>query len=399
MSEPGSTGAKVSQVFAAGTRRTVVVLPFALEELLDGWAAVRRAMRGPVPEPFTRDEWAYLMAFVGVAELRAVFTTTFGEPAPDGSADAFAVPRGPVAVWLPNNVTLLGPLLAIMLSLTGAVTTFKVGSRAEDLTGAFVEWLRAHAPTGPLGSWAREHVGVLAVEHGDPRNKALAREAAVRIAFGSDEGVDSIEALAHPAGSQGFAFGDRRSEAWVSSARAMEPEVCDTLVRVFAIYGQAGCTAPRRVVVIDGSPEDARALRDRLIRRWSQIVPVLPAMHTASANLAASQQAAAGGWEPVLVDGNRAMVACGPPTASVVESAQSLFIASATTDQAVATAPVNLQTVGHALEDPESRKWIQAILRCGAERFVPLARMHHFGPVWDGFAYWRGLFREVEVAP
>lgn len=399
MSEPVSTQAQARQIFAMGARRTAVALPFVLEELLDGWAVVRRAMRASVPEPFTREEWAYLMAFSGVAELRGVFTTTFGEPAPDGPVHALAVPRGPVAVWLPNNVTLLGPLVAILLSLTGAVTTFKVGARAEDLTSPFVAWLREHAPVGPLGSWVRECVEMLAVERGDPRNMALAREAAVRIAFGSDEGVDSVEALAHPARSQGFAFGDRRSEAWVSSACAAEPEVCDTLVRVFAIYGQAGCTAPRRVVVIAGSPRDARALRDRLTHRWPQLVPALPAMHIASANLAAAQQAAASGWEPALVDGHRAMVACGPPAAPVVESVQSLFVTSATTDQAVATAPVNLQTVGHALDDPESQEWIRAILRSGAERFVPLTRMHHFGPVWDGFAYWRGLFREVELSP
>jgi hypothetical protein len=381
-----------------GARRTAVALPFALEELLDGWAAVRRAMRGPVPEPFARDEWAYLMTFTGDAELRDVFRATFGEPAPDGPADALAVPRGPVAVWLPNNVTLLGPLVTILLSLTGAATTFKVGGRAEDLTSPFVAWLREHAPVGPLRRWVREYVQMFAVERGDPRSLELAREAAVRIAFGSDEGVEGVEALAHPATSQGFAFGNRRSEAWMSSARAAEPEVCDTLVRVFAIYGQAGCTAPRRVVVIGGSPEDARALRDRLIRCWPRIVPALPAMHIASANLAAAQQAAAAGWEPALVDGHRAMVACGPPSAPVIESVQSLFITSATTDQAVTTAPVNLQTVGHALENPESREWTQAILASGAERFVPLARMHHFGPVWDGFAYWRGLFREVEIA-
>lgn len=384
-------------MFATGTRRTAIALPCALDELLGDWTTVRREMRGPVPEPFTREEWAYLMSFVGAAELRAVFSSTFGEPVPGGSADVLAVPRGPVAVWLPNNVTLLGPLLASLLSLTGVATTFKVGSRAEDLTSPFITWLRKRAPSGPLGDWARERVEMLAVEHDDPRNAKLAREAAVRIAFGSDEGVDGVEGLNHPASSQGFAFGDRRSEAWVSSARASEPGICDTIVRVFGIYGQAGCTAPRRVVVIDGSSADARELRNRLVRRWPEIIPARPAMHVASANLAAGQRAAAAGWEPALVNDHRAMVACGPPSAPVIESAQSLFITSSDTDQAVATVPANLQTVGHALEDPGSPRWVQAILRCGAERFVPLAHMHHFGPVWDGFAYWRGLFREVEV--
>lgn len=391
--------AEILQVFATGARRTAVALPFALDELLDDWGAVRKAMRGPVPEPFERDEWAYLMTFVGASELRSVFSTTFGKPAPDGPAEVLAVPRGPVAIWLPNNVTLLGPLVAVLLSLTGAVTTIKVGSRAEDLVRPFIAWLREHAPAGPLGRWLGERVELLAVERDDPRNAALARDSAVRIAFGSNEGVEGVEALAHPATSQGFAFGDRRSEAWVSPAHAAEQGVADTLVRVFGIYGQAGCTAPHRVVVINGSSKDARALRDRLIRRWPEIVAARPAMHIASANLAAYQEAAVGGWDPVLVDGHRAMVACGPPSAPMIESVQSLFITAASTDQAVASAPANLQTVGHALEEPGSAEWTSAILRSGAERFVPLARMHNFGPIWDGFSYWRALFREVETRP
>lgn len=386
------------ETFATGSARTAVALPFALEEFLDGWTDVRRAMRRAVPPPFTRDEWAYLMAFAGPQELRAVFSRTFGEPAPAGPADALMVPRGPIAVWLPNNVTLLGPLLTVLLSLTGTQTALKIGSRAEDLTGPFVAWLREHAPDGPLGSWVRERVQTLELEHDDPRNAALAHDAAVRIAFGSEEGVQRVEELAHPVGAQGFAFGDRRSEAWVSPALAAQPAVCETLVRVFAIYGQAGCTAPRRVLVIDGDPHDARALRDRLVELWPQIIAEVPAMHVASECIAAAQRAAAAGWEPRLVGGHRATVACGPAATPVVESVQSLFIAAADVEEALATAPSNLQTVGHAVEDALSERWLRAILHSRAERFVPLARMHHFGPVWDGFAYWRSLFREVELA-
>ena len=32
-----------------------------------------------------------------------------------------------------------------------------------------------------------------------------------------------------------------------------------------------------------------------------------------------------------------------------------------------------------------------------AKRFVPVSSMHHFGHVWDGYAFWRQLFEEVEV--
>ena len=32
-----------------------------------------------------------------------------------------------------------------------------------------------------------------------------------------------------------------------------------------------------------------------------------------------------------------------------------------------------------------------------AKRFVSLARMHHFGAVWDGWEFWRGAFEMVDV--
>ena len=45
------------------------------------------------------------------------------------------------------------------------------------------------------------------------------------------------------------------------------------------------------------------------------------------------------GWDPVLVDDHRAMVACGPASAPVIESVQSLFITAANTAEATSTAP------------------------------------------------------------
>jgi len=28
---------------------------------------------------------------------------------------------------------------------------------------------------------------------------------------------------------------------------------------------------------------------------------------------------------------------------------------------------------------------------------VPIGNMHHFGPVWDGYGFWRQLFEEIEI--
>ncbi len=368
---------------------TTVLLPFGLDDLVDGWIGVRRAMLRSVPEPFSRDEWAHLAASLDPAVLRAPFATSFGDA-------ALARARGPVAVWLPNNVSLLGPLTSVLLSLTGAPVTFKVGTRGDDLMTPWLQFVRAHAPGGPLRRWAMEDAALLAADRADPRVAELAGTATARIVFGSDAAIEAIERLPHPAGSLGFGFGDRRSEAWIEPAAMTDATVGD-LVRVFAIFGQAGCTSPRRAVLLGGSTSDALALRDTLVEAWSRVQRGRGAMHIASANIAARQRAAVAGWDAVLTPGNAATVAAGGPGLPIVESPMGLFVCAATPDEAVATAPGNLQTVGHVVADPADAAWIGLVARAGAKRFVPLRAMHHFGPVWDGHAFWRALFEDVEL--
>ena len=48
--------------------------------------------------------------------------------------------------------------------------------------------------------------------------------------------------------------------------------------------------------------------------------------------------------------------------------------------------------------DPRDTRWLEMLATTSVKRFVPLARMHHFGPVWDGFRFWHMFFEEVEVA-
>ena len=64
-----------------GTQGTVqVALPFDLKSLLDGWSKVRSAMLKEVPDAFSRDEWAYLVAFLGKESLMLPFEQSFGSP-------------------------------------------------------------------------------------------------------------------------------------------------------------------------------------------------------------------------------------------------------------------------------------------------------------------------------
>ena len=68
-------------------------------------------------------------------------------------------------------------------------------------------------------------------------------------------------------------------------------------------------------------------------------------------------------------------------------------------ERALATLPEKIQTIGHAVTPARERALLPAIARSGAKRFVPVADMHRFGPVWDGEAFWRETFEVREGAP
>ena len=67
--------------------------------------------------------------------------------------------------------------------------------------------------------------------------------------------------------------------------------------------------------------------------------------------------------------------------------------------EAIEALPEQIQTIGYGIAAPRpDAVWLDMLGRTGIERLVPIGRMHHFGPVWDGQAYWREVFDEVEVA-
>ena len=388
--------------FRSTERVVAVTLPFVLDDVIADWASLRVTMARQLPDVFERDEWAYLISFLEEANLRGAYVQSFGAPVgppksgKPGGAAGLIRPRGPVAVWLPNNVSLLGPLVMILISITGNPMLLKGGSRSEDLTGAFLQFAIEHLREGPLREALRATVRYDVFDRDDARNAEFAAEARSRIIFGSDAAAASIEALPHPQGSTGFAFIDRRSEAWVER-ELLSDELVDVLIKVFAIYGQAGCTSPRRVVVLDGTKGDALELRDRMLARWPEVIKRRPAPHVASACVMARQWAAALGWDARLAANNGAVLATGEAATSTFESPMGLPVVAASVEAALDALPPNIQTIGHAVHDPNSGDWLARIARSGAKRFVPVARMHHFGPVWDGVDFWRQTFEEVEV--
>lgn len=381
---------------SAGT--VAVSLPFDYHRAVEDWVALRKTMIRQVPDEFTRDEWAYLVTFLEPGNLLRPFLTSFGVSVtePSGPFRLLYRPRGPIAIWLPNNVSLLGPLTLVLLSLTGQPMRLKLGSSTEDLAGAFLRYAVSNLPTGDLQEYLATQVQAEAFARADSRQQELAGSAKVRIVFGTDAAAEAIHRLPHPLDSLGFSFVDRASEAWLEPS-ALNVEVLTTLIKVFVIYGQAGCTSPKRVILLNGSRGEATDLRDRLLELWPTVVGAEPAMHTASGNLMAEQWSRALGWDPQPATRNAAVLASGSRELPGFESPMALRIQSATPEQALADLPANIQTIGYALEKPEDPAWLKLLAGSQVLRFVPLGQMHYFGSHWDGQEFWRQCFEGMEI--
>jgi hypothetical protein len=351
-----------------------------------------------MPEEFTRNEWAYLISFLEKESLYQPIERSFGSQiiSPENSIEFFARPRGLIALWLPNNISLLGPIMLVLLSLSGNPIRIKGGSQSENLTDVFLKFVLENLPEGQLKRFLKENVTLEFFDRNDPRNQEMAASAYVRIAFGSNEAAKAIDSMPHRVESVGFYFIDRQSEAWVEK-EALDDKTVEALIKVFAIYGQAGCTSPKKIIIINGNREGAVSLKNNIVKVWPKIITRLPPQHIASSNIMARQWAAALGWEADLTEMNSAVIAAGSNETQMFASPMSLPIVWATLKEAVNNLPENIQTIGHAFKDPKNANWFITIAGTKVKRLVPVSSMHHFGHVWDGYEFWRQLFEKVEV--
>jgi hypothetical protein len=385
--------------FVSAGRHTLALLPFELPAVLSDWASLRPQMARQKPDAFTRDEWAYLISFLDRSNLEGAYAGSFGQPEENGldaAVHAVARPGGPVALWLPNNVSLLGALTLILLSLTGNALWIKAGSRGGDLTRDFLQYVLETLPSGALRGSLATSVRVEAFARGDTRNREWAAAARTRIVFGTDAAAEAVHALPHPPRSVGFSFVQRESEAWIEPAAA-DDALLETLLRVFAVYGQAACTSPSRVVLLDGTEDAALALRDRLLALWSRFFPAQPEMAVASSAVLDHQWAASLGWDSRLAPGHGAAFAVGRDGLDKPSGLRVLPIVPLSVERALATLPDRIQTIGHGVTAARERGLLPAVAASRAARFVRLADMHRFGPVWDGQAFWRETFDLLEV--
>mgnify|MGYP001334126059 CR=1 FL=1 len=44
------------------------------------------------------------------------------------------------------------------------------------------------------------------------------------------------------------------------------------IIKVFAIYGRAGCTSPQCITILDGNEDDCNQLAEHLAKHWPQTI-------------------------------------------------------------------------------------------------------------------------------
>jgi hypothetical protein len=384
--------------FETSVRRWAVALPMQLIDLMSDWSGLQAAMIRHMPAEFSRDEWAYLTSFLGDDSLMRPYREAFGALSANAErpCNALARPRGTVAVWLPGNVSLLGPLTLVMLSLTGNRLRLKASSRGNDLTSAFLDFARSNLSPGPLADYLCKQVILEHFDRHDARNAEFSRDANCRVVFGSDGAAAAVLQLPHRPECSTYTFSDRRSEAWLDP-NAVDDAVVATLIKVFAIYGQAGCTSPSRVVLLNAKHEDAVRLRDRILAAWPNVIRRQPPIHLASQNVMTRQWAATLGWEASLAEQNAAVIAVGSTSLARPDGLMFLPIVACSCEEAVASLSANIQTIGYSILQPGDASWLRLLGSTNVKRFVPLTKMHHFGPLWDGWEFWRGMFEFVDV--
>ena len=365
-------------------------------EVAAAWSGLREAMVRELPDAFTRDEWAYLIQFLERGALLGFVEAGFGRflGARSGGFARLATGRREATLVLPNNVSLLGPLMLAVATLSAERVTVKIGSRGDDVVKPFLDFAAKHATPALNAVLAR--IDAQRLERDHPTLKGWLETADVRVAFGSDAAVKAVESSPHKPTSRFLGFGDMYSEAWL--AGAVGDDVLDTLIKVFAIYGQAGCTSPRRVVLLDGTEAELQTLAGRLSARWPRVMRRQVPMHIASQNVMHAQLCRHAGVDVALTPGHGAVLVRAPLGAAVPPGPMTLVLSTAALGDAVRALPANVQTLGLAV-GARAAEVVSAASRTKVRRVVPLGRMHYFGPVWDGNLLPAVFFDVMECAP
>ncbi|MBU5441008.1 acyl-CoA reductase [Paenibacillus sp. MSJ-34] len=346
---------------------------------------------------------AYLLSFIRSDALRQFLhrglrhESAFDEIADLGGFQGIAVPKGVVGHWVAGNVPILSIISVLQAILTKNGSVVKLSSKQEDWITPFLHYL---SKCGDVGKTMAESVVVLSYP-GEWKevNEQIAVHCDVRIAWGSQEAVESVAGLQGKWDSETIIFGPRLSTSVVDT-NLMKLVDWDKLAQDIVLFNQLACTSPHAVFVKNGHMEFAVKGLERAMCKIAQRSYFEP-LDTGEASKVLHYRTAARlrgekivcsegtEWTLHLYDRLEPVKGHGMKIISLIPYERE--------EDIVPFLPDSIQTISHKLPSAELKNLVFASRFSGVSRFVHIGESHQYDIPWDGMLVLDRLVRWIRV--
>lgn len=319
-----------------------------------------------------------------------------------------ATSRGLVCHWLAGNVQVLGMFALVQCILTKNVNLLKISSKDD---GVFKKMLMAFEGVSfttkggytLYGDELLQTIGVVYFSHKDNTlGKMMSEAAAVRIAWGGREAVQTVASYPSDFDCEDIILGPKISFSVVASENLEEERKAKKLARKIAVdasvFDQTGCASTHNIYVEKGgmfSPQEFAVMLAEGMRKTGLQIP--------KGEVSAEQIAAIHSIRGVY-DFKGEVFASDDSTWTVLYSEDDLFN-SPVYSRVVFVHPVDhiedslkyiddhIQTIGLAATGEKAIRYAEKATAAGAMRLPAPGKMLNFESPWDGVVIMERLVR------
>lgn len=341
------------------------------------------------PEQFTRDEWGFVIDFMGhsnccrfwsVLSDKSVITQT-------------KIPIN-IVIWLPNNVNLLGVLLFFLYSHYNTKLFFKTGSTGNDKLKHLIDWINSKSDFLNLQNFIKRNLVLVEAEKSSEINKDISQLADVKIIFGSDATCSAIKSYPTKISCKEFYFANKRSILAVLSSELEDLDI-GKWFKIATLFGRHGCTSPCDLYVIIDKPvnlrqkleninlEDNKELFNETL--YNEIIVTKQVSNYYNSNFVEIGQVK----YPIIQfpdDENKNLLTTSPFILTFQEISEENFFNME---------DPNIQTIASF---GKSKQFIVSKIKNFKylpSRIVEIEHSHYLDPVWDGLNWWADSFKCV----
>lgn len=314
-------------------------------------------------------------------------------------------PRGLVVQWLAGNVPILGLFSILSATITKNVCLAKASSKGYRDLVFLLQTLSKVKTKKVDGKKILETVAVIILDHSDrDAHECLSKNADVRVAWGGEEAVRTIEGLFKSPYCEDIVFGPKYSYAVVDSVslRKDVTQVARNLAIDVSVFDQYACSSPHTVFVQEGKVKAVDFARELAKQLEFINTKLLPKGKVDSAKA----------YEIISLRNEYAIsgkVFCSKGTAWTVIFTKEKGLAQGCFSRVIVVKPfLNLkdlqgfndrqkQTLGVAMSRENKAFFLDDITFMGIDRCPDLGYMTFYESPWDGMFVFDRLVRWVTV--